>query len=399
LTRGRRASGRPAGDARGATRIDGLDGLRALAALAVFGVHFNQTVRLEGRLGPFDLARLLANGEHGVSLFFTLSGFLLGMPFWRALDAGGARPALGSYAVRRLARILPAYYVALTALIVLSGMWRYAQTYPDIALHYAFLFNLTEFSIFSINPPFWTLAVEVQFYALLPLAFAALARASAAWRPWLLVALAVAAYALHHWLMSSVTRIVDWPLDPRMPWIRPYGAVLSHSLLAHLPHFLLGVVAGLPFMRAREKAAGPWRRPWVSEAAFWSALALAGVLVGTALEDAVAIPYGRYGLPLVPLLLATLVVTAPATRLARRCLEGFPLRRLGTISYGFYIYHVPCLALVDRAMAARGLDAAEHGLAFGAAGFALSVAVATASYLLVERPALGAARRLGRGTR
>ena len=61
--------------------LPGLHGLRALAALLVFGVHFNQIVQLDYDIGPFSLYRLLANGNHAVSLFFTLSGFLLSLPF------------------------------------------------------------------------------------------------------------------------------------------------------------------------------------------------------------------------------------------------------------------------------------------------------------------------------
>jgi len=49
--------------------IAGLDGLRALACLAVFGVHFQQAVSLQGNIGPFDLARFLENGNTGVALF------------------------------------------------------------------------------------------------------------------------------------------------------------------------------------------------------------------------------------------------------------------------------------------------------------------------------------------
>ena len=378
------------------SRLEGLNGLRALAALAVFAVHYNQTVRFDGELGPFQLARLLPNGEHGVSLFFALSGFLLALPFWRALGAGHRLPGLGAYAMHRAARILPAYYLLLTLLVVLGGMWRIPGAWADIALHYLFLFNFAEFSIFSINAPFWTLAVEVQFYVLLPVLFLLLARVKAGWRVPLVVVLGAVAYAGHYWLVSGFIQIVPWPLDPRLVWIRPFGAVLNHSLLAHLPHFLLGILAArwLLGQASVSKEAGTPRRKTAHELVFWSALVLVLVCVGTPLEETIQVPFGRYGLPVVPILLTAMIATAPSTRLARRCLELPPLRGLGTISYGFYIYHLPCLLLVDRMLAQRGIDAVEHAFSYGAAALALALAVSAVSYGVIERPVMTAARKL-----
>ena len=218
--------------------ISGLDGLRALAALAVFGVHYNQIVQFSYHIGSFSVYRLLANGNHGVSLFFSLSGFLLSLPFWRAIAFGDQFPSLKVYTLRRIARILPAYYLALTALVILTSLWRVPGAKIDILLHYTFLFNYTEFSIFSINPPFWTLAVETQFYLMLPCIFL-LIRKFSAYKPWgVIILLGIGAYGLHYGLISTVTRIVPWPFSPWLTWIRPYGAVLSHSILANLPHFL-----------------------------------------------------------------------------------------------------------------------------------------------------------------
>ncbi len=122
-------------------------------------------------------------------------------------------------------------------------------------------------------------------------------------------------------------------------------------------------------------------------------------LAATGLGDDLAVPYGRYFLPGVPLLLAVMIVTAPLTRWARRLLDGFPLRRLGALSYGFYIYHLPCLLLVDRLMTARGADISQHWALFGVLALALSVAVAALSHYAVERPVLRwARRRAGHGT-
>ncbi len=377
-------------------RIAGLDGLRGLAALAVFGVHFNQVAQFDHRVGPFDSYRLLANGEGGVALFFILSGLLLGLPFWSATGAGApGRFDLRTYVLRRLARVVPAYFLALTVLVVIEGLWRIPTGWWDILLHYTFLHNYAEFSIFSINAPFWTLAVEMQFYALLPLLFFGLRRL-ASWRiALILLMLGVLAWVLNHWLISATTRTIHWPSNPWLIWIRPYGAVVTHSLLAHLPHFLIGVTGGWLFVRLRAKCAYTGTEgSRMAEGVFLSCLTLIVLLLGTPAEDAIQIPYGRYGLPLIPLLLGALVLAAPFARASRRVLDSPPLRGLGLRSYGLYIYHLPCLNFVDRRMAVYGLDAPEHWLIFGSAGFALSLVVASLSYTLVERPVLAAVRRL-----
>ena len=375
--------------------ISGLDGLRALAALSVFCVHFNQVVRLEYFWGPFDLYRLLANGEYGVSLFFSLSGFLLAMPFWKTAAFNDSGPKLKNYAFKRAVRILPAYYVALTALILLSGLWKIPGAFADILLHYLFLFNYTEFTIFSINAPFWTLAVEVQFYILLPCLFLFLRKISIRKALGVIFILGLGAYAAHYLLMVSVTSIVPWPFMPQLNWIRPFGAVLSHSLLAHLPHFLLGAAASWFHLRINENGAitsPPVRR--VFEAVFWVSVVSVFILISTSLEETLTIPYGRYGLPMIPFLIAALIVSVPHTGFARRCLDSYPLRKLGLISYGFYIWHKPCLDSIDRYMARFGLDAAEHWIIFGFSGILFSTALAAISYMAVERPLLIQAKKI-----
>ena len=375
--------------ARTGVRLSGLDGLRGLAALAVFGVHYNQIVDVDVKLGPFDFYLLLVNGEHGVALFFILSGLLLSQPFWKSVLYGVHWPDISTYFTRRLARILPAFYLALTVLIILSGYWRYPQAWTDILLHYGFLFNYTEFSIFSINAPFWTLAVEVQFYCLLPLLFLLLRGRSPRIIFSLLLLLGLLSYGLHFWLVSSIDKVILWPGSSALTWIRPYGAVVTHSLLAHLPHFIIGVICGGWLLQLRTNHTrlveqGDWRH----EVVFWFSLGLVFLLLATELGERVQIPYGRYGLPLVPLLLGAMIFSAPQTRVASKLLESAPLRILGTLSYGVYIYHLPVLRLVDQRMAESAMDAREHWLYLGIISFLLTLVAATVSYLLVERPVL-----------
>lgn len=372
------------------SQLGGLDGLRAVAALAVFGVHYNQIVHLEGRIGPVDVSQAFARGDHGVLLFFTLSGFLLSLPFWRGKAGGTGMPDLGIYALRRIARIVPAYYVALTILVMTSELWRFPGAWPDLALHYAFLFNYVEFSFFSINAPFWTLAVEMQFYLALPVLFLVLRRMTPGRAAAAILILCVLAYISHYALVNAVDRTVQWPLNPILVWIRPFGAVVTHSLLAHLPHFLFGVIAGWIFVRGQ--AAGD-RQEIANEGLFWICLVLALVLTLTLLGELLRLPFGRYGFPLVPALVAVMVLTASRTRFARAILDSVPLKLAGIVSYGIYIYHVPCLDLVDRTMLQAGLDAPEYPMIFAAAGLALTLVAATLSYLIVERPILRLVRK------
>ena len=374
-------------------RLPGLDGLRALAALAVFGVHYNQIIDVDLQAGPVDFYLLLANGEYGVALFFVLSGFLLSQPFWKSIIQGGAWPATGAYVIRRVARIMPAYYLALTVLIVLAGYWRYPQAWADILLHYSFLFNYAEFSIFSINPPFWTLAVEVQFYCLLPVLFLLLRNRSLRTGIVILVVLGLLFYGLNAWLVSSIDKIIPWPGSAMLTWVRPYGAVVTHSLLAHLPHFITGVICGGLWLQLNSAHSGETDKTWHYESLFWGSFTTVLLLLATELGEWIQIPYGRYGLPVVPVLLGIMIISTPQTRVARKLLDSTVMRALGALSYGVYIYHLPVLRMVDHAMAQSAMDAREHWIMLGVISLLLSLLAAATSYYLVERPVLRLAHR------
>jgi peptidoglycan/LPS O-acetylase OafA/YrhL len=171
------------------------------------------------------------------------------------------------------------------------------------------------------------------------------------------------------------------------------GFVLTHSILAHLPHFLLGISAGYGFWRLSlltdERRKALQNR---FEAAFWMSAAIALAVLSTSLDGLVQIPFGRYHFPLVPCLIAFMIVSVAFTRWARAVLESAPLRRLGVISFGIYIYHLPCLNLVARGIALFGKDPAANGLSLGALGLLCSIVVATASYVVIERPLLRVTR-------
>lgn len=351
-------------------------GLRGVACLAVFMVHFQQQTGVGGELAGLDLKRLLTNGNSGVALFFTLSAFLLSMPFWQSLSQRQPLPRLDVFWLRRLARILPAYYVCLTGLVVLGRHWQDVGGPSDIGLHYALLFGFRDATIFGINPPFWTLAVECQFYLLLPVPFLIFRRAPPAGLALLLLALSGCAYAA----FVLVIRMTG-DADP--------GPALTYSLFAHLPHFLLGMAAApvhLHLTRAlRHPSVGA--RIVIDIVVVMSAVGVI-LILGTSMDDVLQVPHGRYNWPFVPILLAVLVCLVPFGQATRAVLEAWPLRAIGLVSYGVYLYHLPVQHATARALAASDGGVGGRTVMFGVVSLAATLAVAAVSYGVIERPLL-----------
>ncbi|MBE3561674.1 MAG: acyltransferase [Ktedonobacteraceae bacterium] len=148
-----------------------LDGVRAVACLFVVSYHVHYlmslTYPLASIMTPFAAAIALS-GWSGVTLFFVLSGFLLFMPYAKAVLFEESWPSTVKFYLRRALRILPGYYVALFILILLAHR-EYLQ--PDhLKLFGVFIALLMDAPAthLKINGPFWTLAVEWQYYLVLP---------------------------------------------------------------------------------------------------------------------------------------------------------------------------------------------------------------------------------------
>ena len=164
-------------------RLAGADFVRALACLMVLAHHVAQ--RLSPRfLEPeqVQIMQLTTMGSLGVCAFFVLSGYLLSRPFWVAMDADQAMPSLRTYAIRRSARILPGFWLALTVAFVMSFtvlrfpfdgqlVLRYVAGFFGVsALHW-----MTWFPV-EFDQPLWSIGAEIFSYALLALGHPGLAR-------------------------------------------------------------------------------------------------------------------------------------------------------------------------------------------------------------------------------
>jgi len=369
--------------------IKGLDGLRGLAAVAVFATHYDQIIFIDQTLGIFDLGQLFENGKFAVSLFFTLSGFLLSQPYWEYLLYSAPKPDTKTFLIHRLLRIIPAYYLCLTALLFVQNGWHINFKNPDIWLHYLFLFNFTEFSIFSINSVFWTVAVEMQFYFLLPLLFIVLRR-FINHAGLIMLFIILIAYGIHYFLTHTINQHIMWPWDNHLTWVRVHGAVISHSILAHLPHFVMGIFAAW-FIKKQQNKAGYKRLTY--ELVFTLACLLLFIILSTPVYDDITIPSGRYGFPVASMLITLIIISTPQSLVAVTILDSVLLRKLGQISYGVYLYHLPVLNYLDSTLQNAGYDIVKYPFLFAISSFILTLIIASVSYRFFERPILNKIRQ------
>jgi peptidoglycan/LPS O-acetylase OafA/YrhL len=157
-----------------------LNGVRAIACSYVLIYHLNEIASETGIWGPtYDIhnvggtltffAQALSNGGFsGVHLFFMLSGFLLFLPYAKSLLFNSPCPSMRRFYLRRIFRIIPGYYVTLFLMaLFFHPIFLRARYWSDLWLFLTFRMN---FSLAGqLNGVFWTLAIEFQFYFLLPI--------------------------------------------------------------------------------------------------------------------------------------------------------------------------------------------------------------------------------------
>lgn len=365
-----------------AKRLSTLEGLRGLAAVMILLHHF---LLFFGQPGAFDepgwIARFAHHLEIGVPIFFVLSGFLLYRPWAMARARGEAAPHVPRYVRRRLARIVPAYWVALTAAVALGLSSGPIGSSPLI--YYGFLQTYSAHTFFNGLNPAWSLCVEMSFYAALPLLAFGIGR----WAPrirWQLALGGGLTFAVLAVRALSVTQ------DP----------ALSFTLLGTFDWFAVGMlIAGVSVVR-------PSMLRRISPGVAFSAAAALWVLAG-----AVGLPWGVIydthpsALPWViqhivytliaGLCLAGAVAAEYRPSTVARALSSPVGQWLGRISYGIFLWQIPVIFGVAHLVVHRWYPegwAPEFVLVV-----VLTCAVASASWYALERPILNS--RLVRGRR
>ena len=397
--------------AQGRWHQDSLDGLRAAAAGAVILTHVSGLTGYTLTGTPLSWA--LSRGDVGVPLFFTLSGLLLYRPWAVAALTGQQTGPLTTYLRRRALRILPAYW----AVVLIALPWLNRADARHVWPWVQYLLLIQNYD----SHPWWTgtgaqglaqawsLAVEVSFYLVLPLLAAALTWLACRGGPAgqldvpsrarrLLAGLAVlAASSFAFTVLDQHPRAAYWfegTLPPLLIWfcagmaiavvLAWAGAETTPGSASRLCRTVAasagmgGLIAASAFAMACTPLAGPVSLfvPTVWETEFKTALY-------TVIALAVVAP------------LACQLHGAPASRSARLLGSG-PARFLGRISYGIFLWQFLADYAVFRVL---GLKTSPFGGPYPVAEVALlglamtaaTIAVATASYYLIEEPA----QRLG----
>jgi peptidoglycan/LPS O-acetylase OafA/YrhL len=389
-------------------RLTGIEGLRGLAALLVIFRHVGQYTTDAERTGW--LGRLSEWSTHGLTLFFVLSGFLLFRPFAAAVLARGELPSVRRYAANRALRILPAYFVVFTLACLVLGLASLGSTGTTddqgdvgrltdptaIVLNLALLQTYVPGYVLTGISPAWSLTAEIAFYLVLP-ALAVAAAWLARRRVSPLVAVTAPAALLIVIGLTATTALsaarqgLSEAEADRFSWGQTWTAVLERSLVAQADLFGYGMlVAVLLVVLQRRRAAGV--PPW------WRAVVLVACLL------LVLLPYvspggGRFSTNMVGLAAAGVLtaVVMPSSRASSgestlaRTLERPPIRYAGLISYSVYLWHVPVILGLERSSLTFGDDGTGL-LLTTLLTTAVVVALATLTYVLVERPAM--ARRL-----
>lgn len=143
-----------------------LDGMRAIAALMVIVFHFMYST-LPNSIHIDLLKKITLFGEHGVSLFFVLSGFVISRIL---INTKGNESYFSSFYKKRLLRIFPLYYFYL---ILINFIFPFLSTLKLSSFsfswpYYLFLQNIINSNV-SGPGHYWSLAVEEHFYLLWPI--------------------------------------------------------------------------------------------------------------------------------------------------------------------------------------------------------------------------------------
>jgi len=365
--------------ATGKERVVALDGLRAVALLIIMGFHFD--------------VGWLKGGFFSLDIFYVLSGYLItGLLVGEFRRRRGIR--LSAFWLRRARRLLPALLIVLVAVTLLVRFVAAPGTYPGYRMDaLSALFYFSNWWQIAVNGNYfnqtgavsplthtWSLSLEEQFYLVWPLVVVAVMHARSTFRRGVRSLLVLSA-------VGAVASAVEMALfyHSGQDTTRLYFGTDTHAQSILIGACVACVLTLVQLRRGGEGMAPEAASPWARTALVFCGLTGFAVtfVLSTRLTGNTPFDY-RGGFAVSGLAAAAVIVAAvcvPRGPIAR-VLATRPLVLLGTISYGAYLWHFPVSIFVDPARTHTS------GLVLLAIRFAVTVALAAASYRLVERPVM-----------
>ncbi len=326
------------GQSRGKT-LPQLDALRGVAILAVFTQHlgdrFMPLVRnavqtsMPGALVPWILT-VLHHAWWGVDLFFVLSGFSLSLSWLRSGSS-----SVRTFFLRRAARILPGYYVALAVILMFHHSIVFQNHFfPALLMHLVVLQGYFPIGGIVFIGATWSLTTEISYYLLFP--WLQRGVSSKKWTILLLVGLLIAGT----WCVRAILH--EASLGPGL-FSGMLEATQRRWIVSRLDQFLLGALAARLFVTMEHSDRAARWAPW----GFLACIPL--LIVAFRLEGAYFYePGGSFPYALLSLVTAGFVLSACLCRgTFASIITPKPLNFVGIVSYGVFLYHQLLLGLCD----------------------------------------------------
>jgi peptidoglycan/LPS O-acetylase OafA/YrhL len=341
--------------------IPEVDGFRFFAIVIVICSHiYGQCGPIPGTgIGASLLRTAFSDGKRGVYLFFTISGFILALPFARHSLEEAPPVKLSKYFRRRITRLEPPYLLSMLLRLPMVFLYKHA-TRSTLLVHFLasiFYFHGLAFrSASTINPPAWSLEIEIQFYILAPL-LSLVFRIQSVLRRRLLLVLSIVIFGI------LATLVV------------PQSSHFSYTLINYMQFFLAG------FLLCDFYLSGPWH---LGSAWTWD-------LLGTA--TLVWILYSQsFWYPLL-LPFATIIVYSAGFygRMIRGCFSFAPVSLIGGMCYSLYLTHTTILTAVNpivKRLTHSTLSSAGQSLAIFTLCFSSIFLVGVTYFIFVERPCM-----------
>lgn len=367
-----------------------LDTLRAVGALAVLTTH--SAFWSGDYLGHGVWGTLLSRLDVGVAIFFVLSGFLLTRPQLARAVTGAPAPRTSDYYRKRVLRVYPLYAVTVVlALTLISDNAGLGVT--DWARTLLLLDTYTVDGLPAGLTQMWSLAVEVAFYAVLPLLMLAILGRSRRLDPMRMGGVLLAMLLISTW----------WHLDGADRAAGVSSGVPVTWLPSYLTWFAVGIAlawghVALEDARARGAAPRPWTRTLeafgTSPGVCWAAVAGLMLIASTPVAGPTLLFVASEGESLTKHLIyaavgGLVVLTGVFVRpdgLYGQVMSTPLLRHLGHISYATFCIHLPVLHLV---LAITGFDLfSGHGVQMWTLTVVISLAASEVLYRLVEKPGM-----------